>query len=270
MRNICWAFLWLLLPFNALADTWRLTVTAKPVLEGTPNIYEYSIKIDEWDFLSQTPNPLYNCVKNSDFGSCEYAIGRRSESSFGSAIDGTERERTPHASDAKTIGELGSNIRVKDSYWWNKTFTYRSNTKRACFFLSYVLDGGSNLIFPGGHCTYADLSPTVCRIKEPYIELNHIVNQDDVENSIATSNLNISCSDKMTVRVVGKYPLDEIILDKKSNFRSLVTLNGDKISEGTRVNATPINTEINIKSVLKGSPPEGEYQGSMVLIIAPD
>ncbi len=262
-----WALLWLTLPFNTLADAWRLTVTAKPI-EGPLKYYEYSVKVTDWDFSSQTPNPLYNCMNN--LGRCSYAIGYSHSGSSGAGIRASVQEKKPYASSAKTIGELGSNIMTKDPYWWSRTFISKLWVNKACFFVAYRLNGGGHIQLPGGSCTYADLPPAVCRIKEPSIELSHLVNTEQNSGLVATGNLSVSCTENMKVRVVGKYRSDEIMLDKKRNFRSLITVNNQPFSEGTVITVTPYGTTVNIKSTLKGSAPAGEYQGSAVIIVAPE
>ncbi|WP_323085141.1 hypothetical protein [Providencia alcalifaciens] len=267
MRNICWAFLWLFLPFNTLADTWRLTVTAKPVTDLS-SVYEYSIKVAGWDFSSQTPNPLYNCINKE--GQCRYAIGYMHTHSSGGSLRDSEKNRMPHASSAETIGELGENIMTKDSYWWNRTFLSRKPNPQTCFYVAYMINGGGHLQLPGGSCTYADLPPTVCSIEEPSIELSHLVNQEQNSGLVATGQLSVSCTENMKVRIVGKYNSDEIMLDKKRNFKSLITVNNQPFSKGAVITATPYGTTVNIKSTLKGSAPAGEYQGSAVIIVAPE
>ncbi|ELY3855938.1 hypothetical protein AB6H27_12900 [Providencia huaxiensis] len=268
MRNRYWALLWLTLPFSALSETWRLNVTAKPV-EGSSNDYEYSVKVADWDFSEQTRNPLYQCV-DKQIGVCQYAIGYFSSVSSNTGITGSEQVRQAHASSAKTIGELGYNIMTTDSSWWNRTFTLRSNNKQMCFFVSYSIQSSGHTMLPGGTCTYADLPPAVCHIKEPYIEILHQVNKEQSSGLIATGQITVSCTENMKVRIVGKYRSDYIMLDKAHDFKSMIVINDTVLSYGTVITATPDGTTVNIKSRLYGSAPPGEYQGSAVIIVAPE
>lgn len=141
-----------------------------------------------------------------------------------------------------------------------------------CYKLTHIYEGGTTgwHIDGGPDCRYPEIDVNYCSIREPYIELDHgAVYAKDVNGSSISSTLHISCLTEMDVLIRSPDGDGSVILDQNSNFKSQISVNGVPVSTGGKVTATPQGTPAVITSTLNGVPPEGEYQGSTVIIISP-
>ncbi|RTP99427.1 hypothetical protein EKN38_19410 [Enterobacter sp. WCHEn045836] len=219
------------------------------------------MRITKWDFSSTLPNPLYGCT----VGQCSVALSL----SNGSTFWGTELENSKEVTSAKTIGELGL-VMQRKGIWFGKTHVKdHVQGSDLCALAGYMINGGNHSSrLPGGRCTLGELPPTVCSFDMPSIELRHTEYDTTVNGSRASGRINVTCTQPMKVTIKGQYSgVDSIVLDSKSKFESVLTLNDQPLSRGVKLNASSSPTTVTITSTLKGTPPPGEYQGSTVIII---
>ncbi|MEW5494354.1 hypothetical protein ABGT23_01690 [Enterobacter cloacae] len=253
------AIFFLMLPQFVYADAWKVYVTH----ELTPNNYHtYTLRITDWDFSSTLPNPLYGCDITAM--PCEIAL----TTGTGQDYAGTSLKKSKDVVSAKTIGELGL-VMQRKGIWFGKTHVKTFQNSNVCSRPGYMKNGGAYTTLPGGTCTFAELPPTTCSFDMPSLELRHVEYDKNANGSRASANINVTCTEAMKVRIKGQHSgVDSIVLDSKTNFESVLTLNDKPLSTGVDVNASIMPTTVTVTSTLKGTPPPGEYQGSTAIIIS--
>ncbi|MEW5494406.1 hypothetical protein ABGT23_01995 [Enterobacter cloacae] len=254
------AMFFLILPQFVYADAWKVYVTHEE--SGPNNRYTYTLRITDWDFSSTLPNPLYGC--DIVAMPCEVALAINSGQDFA----GTSVKYSKDVVSAKTIGELGL-VMQKRGIWFGKTHIATAQNPRGCAYPGYMTNGGNFTSLPGGKCTYGELPPATCSFDMPSLELRHVEYDKNANGSRASENINVTCTESMKVRIKGQYSgVDSIVLDNKTNFESILTLNDKPLSTGVDVNASTMPTTVTVTSTLKGTPPPGEYQGGTAIIIS--
>ncbi|MHA6679848.1 MrpH family fimbial adhesin [Enterobacter cloacae] len=259
-KLMCLHALLLLLKSNfAYADAWKAYVTQEQI---RPGYQKYTFRIVDWDFSSTVPNPLYGC--DITVMHCSVAIATVQ----GQDYTQTRVDKSKAVVSAKTIGELGR-VMQDTGRWFGKTHEMNLQSTRACSFPGYMRNGGTFSVLPGGKCTYGELPPATCKLDAPTLEIRHAEYEKNVNGSRASANINVTCTEPMKVSIRGQLSgVNSIILDSKTNFESVITLNEKPLSTGVEVSASSSPTAVTVTSTLKGTPPPGEYQGNTVIIVS--
>lgn len=241
------------------ADAWNVHVTQEDKGSG---MMLYTLRITDWDFSSTIPNPLYGCDITSN--RCAVALA----TAQGYDYPDTLFKGSKDVVSAKTIGELGRVMQNKGK-WFGKTHQRTIQSSRTCSYPGYMRSGGFYTLLPGGKCTFAGLPPAICKFDTPSLALRHVEYDKNVNGSRASATINVTCTEPMKIFIKGQYSgVDSIVLDSKTKFESVITLNDKPLSTGVEVNASNTPKMITVTSTLKGTPPPGEYQGSTVIIIS--
>lgn len=240
------------------ADAWTVegTVTVTP---GN-SLATYTLRITDWDFTSTIPNPLYGCNLTS-YCAIALILGP------GYEYPSTTLTRSRDVISAKTMGDLGR-VMLSHGLWFGKTHTRTSQNSTTCSYPGYRINGGTWVRLPGGQCTTPTLPPTTCSFDAPLLEFTHTQDEGNVNGSKVSGTINVTCTQPTLVRIKSPYGVNSIILDRLSDFQSVLTVNDQPLSTGVLINASPSTTRVYITSTLKGNPPPGNYQGSTPIIIA--
>ncbi|MBE4976540.1 hypothetical protein IMX17_24465, partial [Serratia sp. X3] len=156
------------------------------------------LSIESWDINDDTPNPMSEgsyfearddnlyFVYNDDYNSNETP----SEPSY--TVSGARK--------AKTMGELGqlfiaqgylgkeiTGIRIS-RWYWNSCYRFKYYSKRV-----------GAIGFVGERCTPAETPPAICRVNEPYVEINHgVLAPAKINGHSAYADFHITCSSQMS------------------------------------------------------------------------
>lgn len=220
--------------------------------------------IVSWDTEDNTPSPLYGCTTQQK---CALRF----------AVDGTVPNtyiHFPEISQSKTLGELGRNFIARG--FLNKE--YRSldyaNTPK-CFSFGYLAGSGSLGYVPlngGMRCTPPVVTPTVCDIREPQLELRHgALRADAVNGNSVSTPLTVACSIDLKVRIMSSDRDGAIYFNAGKQFRSDLTINGVNLGEGALVTSNQAGAGLTLTSTLNGYDSSigiGTFQGSKTIIVS--
>lgn len=186
------------------------------------------------------------------------------------------RTKEPNTNSIATKkGELGK-LFIKHGFL-GKRFDGQRNAGvigKACWRLGYLNStwGGGSAYYFDTACTYAEYPPTVCRIDQPALEINHgTLTPREVNGNSAYTDFYVTCSSAMFVYVISPTQINSVILSPASGLRSDITINDRKLGDGVGISASTSPTRLRITSTLNGfnSQLEGEFSGSFIIIIAP-
>lgn len=253
----------------AFSAAYELKVEATPGYSDVVSVVSWDINdtsINPMNFWSGTINPG---VKDDDIYFAYDYIGPG-----GDFLD-IKAFTVPGARDAKTLGDLGK-LFIKYGFL-GKRFDGKRNSKvlgKSCWRLGYLNSSwGSGRAYPLDFaCTYGEYPPTVCRIDQPALEINHgTLTTREVNGNSAYTDFYVTCSSAMSVYVISPTQINSVVLSQASGLRSDITINDRKLGDGVRISASTSPTRLRITSTLNGftSQLEGEFSGSFTIIIAP-
>ncbi|BEO38996.1 hypothetical protein SMQE08_30840 [Serratia marcescens] len=245
-------------------------------VEATPG-YSDIVSVESWDINDTRTNPMNYWsgtinpgVKDDDIYFSYTYIG-----TGGNVLD-IKAFTVPGARNAKTMGELGK-LFIKHGFL-GKRFDGQRNAGvigKACWRLGYLNSawGTGSAFYFDTACTYAEYPPTVCRIDQPALEINHgTLTTREVNGNSAYADFYVTCSSAMSVYVISPTQINSVVLSQASGLRSDITINDRKLGDGVRISASTSPTRLRITSTLNGftSQLEGEFSGSFTIIIAPE
>ncbi len=257
----------------AFSAAYELKVVATPG-------YADMVSVESWDINDTRRNPMNIWsgpinpgVKDDDIYLSYTYIGPGSGGGF-DFLD-IKAFTVPGARDAKTMGELGK-LFIKHGFL-GKRFDGQRNAGvigKACWRLGYLNStwGSGRAYSLDIACTYAEYPPTVCRIDQPALEINHgTLTPREVNGNSAYTDFYVTCSSAMFVYVISPTQINSVILSPASGLRSDITINDRKLGDGVGISASTSPTRLRITSTLNGfnSQLEGEFSGSFIIIIAP-
>lgn len=238
--------------------------------------YADMVSVESWDINDTRFNPMHVWsgtinpgVKDDDIYFIFHSVGPGE-----GALD-IKAFTVPGARDAKTMGELGK-LFIKAGFL-GKRFDGKRNSGvggKSCWRLGYLNSnwGSGNAYSFDIACTYGDYPPTVCRIDQPVLEINHgTLPPREVNGNSAYADFYVTCSSAMSVYVISPTQINSVVLSQASGLRSDITINDRKLGDGVRISASTSPTRLRITSTLNGftSQLEGEFSGSFTIIIAP-
>ncbi len=244
-------------------------------VEATPG-YGDVVSVESWDINDTRTNPMNLWsgpinpgVKDDDIYFMYDYIGPG-----GDFLD-IKAFTVPGARDAKTMGDLGK-LFIKAGFI-GKRFDGKRNSKilgKSCWRLGHLNSnwGSGRAYALDISCTYAEYPPTVCRIDQPALEINHgTLPPREVNGNSAYADFYVTCSSAMSVYVISPTQINSVVLSQASGLRSDITINDRKLGDGVRISASTSPTRLRITSTLNGfiSQLEGEFSGSFTIIIAP-
>ncbi|MFJ3164482.1 MrpH family fimbial adhesin [Serratia marcescens] len=240
--------------------------------------YADMVSVESWDINDTSINPMNFWsgtinpgVKDDDI---YFRYDHPSESGGQSSLD-IKAFTVPGARDAKTMGELGK-LFIKAGFIGKRFNGQRTSGvgRKSCWRLGHLNSGwGSGRVHPFDiSCTYGEYQPTVCRIDQPVLEINHgTLTTREVNGNSAYTDFYVTCSSAMSVYVISPTQINSVVLSQASGLRSDITINDRKLGDGVRISASTSPTRLRIISTLNGftSQLEGEFSGSFTIIIAP-
>ncbi|EMX8468623.1 hypothetical protein AAH178_004562 [Serratia marcescens] len=253
----------------ASANDADIETTVFKISSTNHNYKQMGHRLLRWDSISTRINPLYGCNNTRCSLGILYSNGynMREFYSFGYQEWATKpRTIEELARAANANGLIG---RTLETGW----SPFPEKGEQSCVSLAYQAYGGPMEMYGTEvQCGYGVISPNVCRIMEPVIELFHgTITTGQVNGRRVSSYLHVSCEFPLTIRLTMKNAKGYIPLDYTGVFRSEISINGTSIADrGVLVTAVPgAGSRVSIDSTLRGYNGQiGDFVGASVLVVA--
>ncbi len=237
----------------------------------TPWTYD-RLSIESWDINDDTPNPM---LEGSYYEARDDNLYFTYNDDFNNnQIPSKPSYTVPGARKAKTMGELGRLFiaqgylgkeitGIRTSHWyWHSCYKFEYYSKRAGSW------GFANTI-----CISPEIPPAICRVNEPYVEINHgVLAPAKINGHSAYADFHITCSSQMSVIVGSQAKVNSVSLSSANGgkLRSDLTINERKLGDGVKVVASTSPTRLRLSSTLSNYDAQsvGEFSGSLPIIIA--